>query len=141
MGVLPPVCSMARTCGHATALEHNGDLYVCDHYVFPEFRLGNIMERPLAELTRQQSLKDFGANKERLLTRQCRECEYLFACHGECPRNRFVLSADGEPGHNYLCAGYRRFFKHAAPYMDFMKRKLMHGDAPADVMDGARKRG
>ena len=141
MGVLPPVCSMARTCGHATALEHNGDLYVCDHYVFPEFRLGNIMERPLAELTRQQSLKDFGANKERLLTRQCRECEYLFACHGECPRNRFALSADGEPGHNYLCAGYRRFFKHAAPYMDFMKRKLMHGEAPADVMEWARKRG
>ena len=141
MGVLPPVCSMARTCGHATALEHNGDLYVCDHYVFPEFRLGNIMEQPLAELTRQQSLKDFGANKERLLTRQCRECEYLFACHGECPRNRFALSADGEPGHNYLCAGYRRFFKHAAPYMDFMKRKLMHGEAPADVMEWARKRG
>ena len=141
MGVLPPVCCMARTCGHATALEHNGDLYVCDHYVFPEFKLGNIMERPLAELTRQQALKDFGANKERLLTRQCHECEYLFACHGECPRNRFALSADGEPGHNYLCAGYRRFFKHAAPYMDFMKRKLMHGEAPADVMEWARKRG
>lgn len=134
MGVEPPVCSLARVCGHAGAMEFNGDLYACDHYVFPEFKLGNIFRKTLAEMMYSPEQLQFGANKERLLTKQCRECEYLFACHGECPRNRFALSADGEPGHNYLCAGYRKFFRHAAPYMDFMKHCLQHDRAPAEVM-------
>ena len=107
--------------------------------MFPDFKLGNIMERPLAELTRQQVLKDFGANNERLLTRQCRECNYLMACHGECPKNRFARSADGETGHNYLCAGYHAFFQHVAPYMDYMKKQLMHKQAPAQVMEWIRQ--
>jgi len=134
MGVEPPVCSMSATCGHAGALEFNGDVYACDHYVFPEFRLGNIFQRTLAEMMYSPEQREFGENKRRLLTRQCRACEFLFACHGECPRNRFALSDDGEPGHNYLCEGYRKFFRHAAPFMDFMKHRLQHDEAPAEVM-------
>ena len=135
MGMTPGVCSLAETCGHATALEHNGDLYACDHYVFPEFKLGNIRHTPLSTLTKLPALKQFGQNKRDLLTRECRECTYRFACHGECPRNRFARSTDGEEGHNYLCAGYRRFFTHVAPYMDFMKQCLQRGEAPALVME------
>ena len=133
-GVMPSVCSMAETCGHATALEFNGDLYACDHFVFPEYRLGNILETPLATLTARPELKKFGQAKRDALTRQCRECEYLFACHGECPKNRFGFSADGEPGHNYLCKGYHQFFSHVAPYMDFMKRCLQKSLPPSLVM-------
>lgn len=133
-GVMPSVCSMAETCGHATALEFNGDLYACDHFVFPEYRLGNILETPLATLTARPELKKFGQAKRDALTRQCRECEYLFACHGECPKNRFGFSVDGEPGHNYLCKGYHQFFSHVAPYMDFMKRCLQKGLPPSLVM-------
>lgn len=132
--VMPSVCSMAETCGHATALEFNGDLYACDHFVFPEYRLGNILETPLATLTARPELKKFGQAKRDALTRQCRECEYLFACHGECPKNRFGFSADGEPGHNYLCKGYHQFFSHVAPYMDFMKRCLQKSLPPSLVM-------
>ena len=133
-GVMPSVCSMAETCGHATALEFNGDLYACDHFVFPEYRLGNILETPLATLTARPELKKFGQAKRDALTRQCRECEYLFACHGECPKNRFGFSADGEPGHNYLCKGSHQFFSHVAPYMDFMKRCLQKSLPPSLVM-------
>lgn len=134
VGQPPSVCSLAETCGHATAMEHNGDLYVCDHFVFPEFKLGNLNNTPLKDLTSQQSLRTFGQNKKRLLTRQCQECEFLMACHGECPKNRFSTSADGERGHNYLCQGYHAFFSHVAPYMDFMKFQLQHRQAPANVM-------
>ncbi len=134
MGVMPSVCSLAETCGHATALEFNGDLYACDHFVFPEYRLGNILETPLATLTSHPELKKFGQDKRDALTRQCRDCEYLFACHGECPKNRFAFSSDGQPGHNYLCSGYHRFFSHVAPYMDFMKRCLQKGLPPSLVM-------
>lgn len=134
MGVEPSVCSLAPVCGHAGAMEFNGDVYACDHYVFPEFKLGNIFRKTLSEMMYSPEQLQFGANKRQLLTRQCRECEFLFACHGECPRNRFALSVDGEAGHNYLCAGYRKFFRHAAPYMDFMKYCLQHDRAPAEVM-------
>lgn len=134
MGVIPGLCSLAETCGHATAMEWNGDLYACDHYVFPEFRLGNIAERSLSSMMQSEELRRFGRGKRDLLTQQCRECEYLFACHGECPRLRFAKSADGQAGHNYLCSGYHRFFSHAAPYMDFMKRQLQHELPPAEVM-------
>lgn len=134
MGVEPPVCSMAPVCGHAGALEFNGDLYACDHYVFPEFKLGNIQQKTLMEMMYSPEQRGFGLDKQRLLTRQCRECAFRFACHGECPRNRFAISADGEPGHNYLCEGYREFFQHVAPYMDFMKHCLQHDRAPSEVM-------
>ncbi len=138
MGVAPSVCALAETCGHAGAMEYNGDVYACDHYVFPEFRLGNIREKTLTEMMYSPEQLSFGSNKRDLLTQQCRECEFLFACHGECPRNRFATSADGESGHNYLCEGYRKFFHHAAPYMDFMKQQLLHNAAPSAVMEWIR---
>ncbi len=135
MGMTPSVCTLAPTCGHAAAMEWNGDVYVCDHFVFPEFKLGNLSEQSLTEIMGRPERTEFGENKERLLTRQCRECEYLHACHGECPRNRFATSADGQPGHNYLCSGYHAYFSHVAPYMDYMKHCLLHNTAPAEVME------
>lgn len=139
MGVPPSICSMAATCGHAPVMEWNGDVFVCDHYVFPEFKLGNMKQQSLKEIIDRPERLEFGRNKERLLTRQCRECDYLMACHGECPKNRFARSADGETGHNYLCAGYHAFFQHVAPYMDYMKKQLMHKQAPAHVMEWIRQ--
>ena len=134
MGVPPSLCCMAETCGHAGAMEFNGDVYVCDHFVFPEFKLGNIKERSLASMMYSDAQLRFGANKRDLLTKQCKECEFLFACHGECPRNRFSTSIYGEKGQNYLCAGYKKFFEHVAPYMDYMKWCLQQQMAPANVM-------
>ena len=134
MGVPPSLCSMGETCGHAGAMEFNGDVYACDHFVFPEFKLGNIKEKTLAEMMYSDAQMKFGANKRDLLTRQCRECDFLFACHGECPRNRFARSVYDEPGQNYLCAGYHKFFKHVAPYMDYMKWCLQQQQPPANVM-------
>lgn len=140
VGEQPGVCTLGRTCGHAGVMEFNGDVYSCDHFVFPEYRLGNIYERPLAEMMYSPEQLAFGADKHESLPRQCRECEFLFACNGECPKNRFRRTADGEPGLNYLCAGYHRFFRHAAPYMDFMKRELLAQRPPANVMEWVRHR-
>lgn len=134
MGVTPSVCTLAETCGHAPVMEWNGDVYACDHFVFPEFYLGNIQTTPLKEMVRRPELLAFGNDKRDRLTAQCRACDYLMACHGECPRNRFATSKDGENGHNYLCEGYHRFFSHSASYMDFMKYMLLHNEAPAKVM-------
>lgn len=138
VGTEPGVCTMASTCGHAAVMEFNGDVYSCDHFVFPQYRLGNIREKTLTEMMYGADQQVFGKMKSDALTRQCRECEYLFACHGECPKNRFVRSAYGEPGHNYLCAGYKRFFRHVAPYMDFMKTELDAGRPPANVMQAIK---
>ena len=137
-GVPPGICTLAETCGHAGALEFNGDLYSCDHFVFPEYFLGNIRQHPLAEMMYSDRQLRFGAEKRTKLTRQCRECEWRFACNGECPRLRFATDKYGEPGHNYLCAGYRQFFDHVAPYMDFMKAQLQQGEPPANVMQWLR---
>lgn len=134
VGAAPSVCALAETCGHAAAMEHNGDVFVCDHFVFPEYRLGNVYEQSLSQMMQSDALRQFGLDKRDKLTSQCRRCPYLFACHGECPRNRFATSVDGEWGQNYLCAGYRRYFEHVAPYMDFMKYQLQHQQAPARVM-------
>lgn len=139
MGVLPGLCSMAETCGHAGVMEFNGDVYSCDHFVFPEYKLGNIFQRNLIDMMFSDKQLKFGEAKKSTLTEQCRNCEFLFACHGECPKNRFASSEDGEPGQNYLCSGYHRFFKHVAPYMDFMKQELQHQRPPANVMEWARK--
>lgn len=141
VGVEPGVCTMARQCGHAAVMEHNGDVYSCDHFVFPEFKLGNIHHDTLIEMMFSSKQKAFASIKEGKLTRQCRECQWLFACHGECPRNRFATSEDGEQGHNYLCAGYRKFFKHAAPTMDFMKNEYANNRPPANVMRWLRETG
>ena len=115
-------------------MEFNGDVYSCDHFVFPEYKLGNIYQKNLIEMMFCEKQLKFGEAKKSTLTRQCRECEFLFACHGECPKNRFAQSKDGENGQNYLCAGYHRFFRHVAPYMDFMKEELKNQRPPANVM-------
>lgn len=138
MGVEAGICTLAARCGHAAVMEHNGDVYCCDHFVFPAYRLGNIHERTIIEMMASERQQRFGMMKETALPRQCRECEYVFACHGECPRNRFAISSDGEKGLNYLCEGYRRFFAHVAPYMDYMKKELDAGRAPANVMHAWR---
>lgn len=140
VGQAPGVCTLSKNCGHAGALEFNGDLYACDHFVFPEYRLGNILETPLTELMRSPRQTAFGDAKLLSLPAQCRRCRYLFACNGECPRNRFERTREGEPGLNYLCKGYQRFFSHVEPYMDFMRNELMHRRAPANVMEWARRR-
>lgn len=120
----PAVCTLGKKCGHAAVMEFNGDIYSCDHFVSPEYKLGNLNEKSLLELLYSPAQDKFGAMKTNGLPRQCRECQYLFACNGECPKNRFALSEDGEPGLNYLCKGYRMFFHHAAPYMDYLKNLL-----------------
>ena len=134
MGAQPGVCTMASTCGHAGVMEFNGDVYACDHFVFPEFKLGNIYEKSLIEMMYSDKQSRFGLQKRDALPAQCKTCKYLFACNGECPKNRFLTTEDGELGLNYLCKGYYQFFDHVAPYMDFMKKELLAERAPANVM-------
>ena len=141
VGVQPSLCVFADTCGHAGVMEYNGDVYSCDHFVFPEFKLGNINQTHLSGMMRSTIQQQFGQSKKTKLTRQCLECQFQFACHGECPRNRFDKSLFGEAGHNYLCRGYFKYFEHVAPYMDFMKKKLLHNEAPADVMQWIKEGG
>src|SRR5208337_974098 len=131
MGLEPSLCVFRPTCGAALALEHNGDLYSCDHYVYPENKLGNIMEQPLQALVNSAQQRRFGLDKRDSLPRYCRECDVRFACNGECPKHRFISAPDGEPGLNYLCAGYKLFFKHVDPYMKFMANELRHQRPPA----------
>jgi uncharacterized protein len=131
------LCVFSETCGRALAVEHNGDLYSCDHYVFPAFRLGNMMDTPVGELVSSPAQQRFGDGKRDRLPEFCRRCAVRFACHGECPKNRFVTTPDGEPGLNYLCAGYKRFFTHIDAAMRFMANELAHERAPADVMEWA----
>jgi uncharacterized protein len=133
-GVPQGLCVFRETCGGALALEHNGDLYSCDHFVYPENKLGNIMEAPLESLAGSSQQRQFGEAKRSSLPRYCRECEVRFACNGECPKHRFLQTPDGEPGLNYLCAGYKLFFNHIDPYMRFMASELHNERAPANVM-------
>lgn len=134
MGVQPGLCSLARDCGHAGVMEYNGDVYSCDHFVYPEYKLGNIHEKTLTEMMYSEQQQDFGKIKHQQLPRQCKECEWEFCCHGECPKNRFCKDEFGEFGLNYLCEGFRQFFEHAAPFMDFMKTELANQRPPANVM-------
>ena len=128
------LCIFAKTCGNALALEHNGDLYSCDHFVEPKFLLGNIREQHLIQLVASDQQRKFGNDKQDSLPRYCRECEVKFACNGECPRNRFIQTPDGEPGLNYLCAGYKAFFKHIDHPMKLMVDLLLDGREAPDVM-------
>ncbi len=139
VGEQPGVCTLAKTCGHAGVMEFNGDVYSCDHFVFPQYKLGNIYSKTLVEMMYGERQQKFGLAKRDSLPTQCKECPYLFACNGECPKNRFCKTKDGEPGLNYLCQGYYQFFDHVAPYMDFMKRELQAKRAPANVMEAIRK--
>lgn len=134
VGVAPGICSLAETCGHAGVIEFNGDVYSCDHFVFPEYKLGNIKDKSVVEMMTSERQIAFGASKKASLPVKCKKCKYLFACNGECPKNRFAISPDGESGLNYLCEGYFRFFRHVSPYMDFMKNELEAGRPPSNVM-------
>lgn len=139
VGEQPGVCSLAKTCGHAGVMEFNGDVYSCDHFVFPQYKLGNIYSKTLVEMMYSDKQQQFGRNKFDSLPSQCKECQYLFACNGECPKNRFCKTASGEPGLNYLCKGYYQYFDHVAPYMDCMKKELLAERAPANIMEAIRK--
>ena len=135
VGQAPGVCTMAKECGHAGVMEFNGDVYSCDHFVYPEHLLGNLHTQTIFEMMNSPRQKAFARMKHELLPRQCKECRFQFACHGECPKNRFIRDKYGNPGLNYLCKGYLQFFEHVAPYMDFMKNELDNHRAPANVMN------
>lgn len=140
VGELPGVCVFAGTCGDALVMEHNGDVFSCDHFVYPENYLGNILEKPLVDMGKSQAQFDFGLRKRNSLPRQCLHCDVLFTCNGECPKHRIALDDNGESGLNYLCEGYKMFYHHVAPYMDFMARELQNRRAPANVMQWIRNR-
>ena len=135
MGVLPGICAYSKECGHAGVMEHNGDVYSCDHFVFPEYKLGNIREQSLIDMLYGEKQQAFSRLKHTSLPRQCKECDMEFACHGECPKNRFEKDKYGEPGLNYLCQGYYQYYTHVATYMDFMKRELLAQRPPANIMN------
>jgi serine-type anaerobic sulfatase-maturating enzyme len=134
-------CIFDETCGNALVLEHNGDLYSCDHFVEPGYLLGNIKETPLAGLLSSEKQRRFGSDKRDTLPAFCRECDVLFACRGECPKNRFAAAPDGEPGLNYLCRGYKAFFEHVNAPMRKMAELLQSGRYPADILDSFNKAG
>lgn len=138
-GMPPGVCSLDTCCGHAAVMEHNGDVYSCDHFVFPGYKLGNIHTDSLIEMMGSDRQLAFGRAKAERLPGQCRVCRWQFACHGECPKNRFARTSDGEKGLNYLCEGYRKFFAHTAPYMEYMRDELKARRPPANVMRWAKE--
>ena len=130
----PGLCVFEPTCGLGLAMEHNGDLFACDHYVEPRYKLGNIMETPLIEMVASEEQRKFGQDKRDTLPQQCLDCEVRFICNGACPKNRILVTPDGEPGLNYLCAGYKSFFMHVDRPMRLMVDELRHRRAPANVM-------
>ncbi|MCJ7443317.1 MAG: anaerobic sulfatase maturase [Methanotrichaceae archaeon] len=135
LGMAGTLCIFGPTCGLGMALEHNGDLYSCDHFVEPDYFLGNILQTPMIELVAGEKQRKFGRNKRDTLPRYCRQCRFLFACNGECPKNRFIKTPDGEPGHNYLCAGYRAFYSHAEQNMRIMADLLRRGQNADGIMN------
>ena len=134
MGVSPGICAYSKECGHAGVMEHNGDVYSCDHFVFPEYKLGNIRDLSLIDMLYGEQQQEFSRLKHSSLPRQCKECDMEFACHGECPKNRFMKDKYGDSGLNYLCPGYYHYYQHVAPYMDYMKQELMSQRPPSNIM-------
>lgn len=147
MGMTPGICSMSDQCGHAGVVEWNGDVYSCDHFVFPQHRLGNIHQQTLYQLMNSEQQQAFSQFKTKMLPEQCQACQWQFACHGECPKNRLLdptthklairandMNEQHKPLLNYLCSGYQQFFHHVEPYMDFMKQELLAGREAAGVM-------
>lgn len=134
MGVSPGICAYSKECGHAGVMEHNGDVYSCDHFVFPEYKLGNIRDQSLIDMLYGEQQQEFSRLKHSSLPRQCKECDMEFACHGECPKNRFMKDKYGDSGLNYLCLGYYHYYQHVAPYMDYMKQELMSQRPPSNIM-------
>jgi uncharacterized protein len=135
LGMAGTLCIFGPTCGLGIALEHNGDLYSCDHFVEPGYLLGNITETPMIEMVNGEKQRKFGVDKRDKLSNYCRKCEFLSICNGECPKNRFTKTPDGEPGGNYLCKGYRVFFKHADPCMRIMADLLRNGRDADGIME------
>lgn len=134
MGISPGICAYSKECGHAGVMEHNGDVYSCDHFVFPEYKLGNIRDHSLIDMLYGEQQQEFSRLKHSSLPRQCKECDMEFACHGECPKNRFMKDKYGDSGLNYLCPGYYHCYQHVAPYMDYMKQELMSQRPPSNIM-------
>jgi uncharacterized protein len=140
VGEMAGLCVFSETCGGALAMEHNGDLFSCDHYVYPEYFLGNISDEPMMNLVKSQRQFDFGTDKRNKLPLCCLRCDVRYACHGECPKHRFLRTPDGKPGLNYLCEGYKMFFHHVEPYMEYMAKELRSKTAPANVMNWIRNK-
>lgn len=134
MGISPGICAYSKECGSAGVMEHNGDVYSCDHFVFPEYKLGNIRDHSLIDMLYGEQQQEFSRLKHSSLPRQCKECDMEFACHGECPKNRFMKDKYGDSGLNYLCPGYYHYYQHVAPYMDYMKQELMSQRPPSNIM-------
>lgn len=135
MGISPGICAYSKECGHAGVMEHNGDVYSCDHFVFPEYKLGNIRDHSLIHMLYGEQQQEFSRLKHSSLPRQCKECDMEFACHGECPKNRFMKDKYGNSGLNYLCPGYYHYYQHVAPYMDYMKQELISLRPPSNIMN------
>jgi uncharacterized protein len=133
-GIGSSLCVFAETCGNAICIEHDGDVYSCDHYVYPEYKIGNVMDQPLGEMMNSPFQKNFGAAKRDSLPQYCRDCEVRFACNGECPKSRFIHTPDGDEGLNYLCAGLRKFFNHVDPWMKRMAEEIRNGRPAANIM-------
>ncbi len=138
MGQDPSLCIFAKTCGKALIIEHNGDLYSCDHFVYPDYRLGNVHEESIRDMVDSPLQTKFGQDKADTLPQYCVECDYRFACNGGCPKQRFTRTPQGEGGLNYLCKGYKMFFSHVDPYMRFMANELGRGQPAANVMEWVR---
>lgn len=134
-GVQPGLCAMAETCGGNSIIEHNGDLYPCDHFVYTDYKIGNVLETDLRTLMNSSKQVKFGIDKRSGLPQKCFRCPWFFACHGECPKHRFNTTDKGETGLNALCEGYEMFFSHIAPYMEEMKKLLISGKPASGVMD------
>ncbi|MHC1705735.1 MAG: anaerobic sulfatase-maturation protein [Tenuifilaceae bacterium] len=134
VGENPGLCVFSETCGDALVMEHNGNIYSCDHFVYPEYLLGNITEMPIINMVKSQRQFDFGIDKRNKLPSYCLQCDVRYACHGECPKHRFEKTPDGQSGLNYLCEGYKKFFHHAEPYMEYMAKELKSKRSPSNVM-------
>lgn len=138
VGVQPSVCSLCETCGSGLTVEHNGDVYCCDHFVYPEYKIGNIHTDHLADLAYCDRQFEFGVAKRSLLPRECRHCKFYNLCHGECPKHRFIADNTGEYGKNYLCEGYRMFYEHTESAMKQMKDLILDGKPASDIMTESR---
>jgi len=133
-----PICIHAERCGGSLVIEHNGDVYACDHCVYPEHRLGNVARDDLVQLASKSKARGFGVEKETALPRQCRECSVLAACRGGCPKHRFLTTAQGDPGLQYLCRGYKMFFMHIRKYCHAMAQLLANGLPASHVMQAVK---
>lgn len=135
VGVQPSVCSLCETCGSGLTVEHNGDVYCCDHFVYPEYKIGNIHTDRLADLAYCDRQFEFGVAKRALLPRECRHCKFYNLCHGECPKHRFIDDNRGEYGKNYLCEGYKLFYEHTQTAMERIKNLILDGKPAAEIMN------